>query len=42
MTRRGPFERLLLSLHAAALDDALWPAASRLIDEACELLHAVG
>ena len=29
------FERLLGSLHAAALDDGLWPAASGLIDEAC-------
>ena len=35
MNRRGIVERLLTSLHDAALDDALWPAASRLIDEAC-------
>ena len=35
MNWRGPFERLLASLHDAVLDDALWPAASRLIDEAC-------
>ena len=35
MNRRGLVERLLTSLHDAALDDALWPAASRLIDEAC-------
>ena len=35
MNRLDPFERLLASLHDAALDDALWPAASRLTDEAC-------
>ncbi|MDE0205707.1 MAG: helix-turn-helix transcriptional regulator [Candidatus Tectomicrobia bacterium] len=35
MNRRDPFERLLDSLHDAALDDALWPTAARLIDEAC-------
>ena len=35
MSRLDPFERLLPSLQDAALDDALWPAASRLIDEAC-------
>ena len=29
------FERLLGSLHAAALDDGLWPATSALVDEAC-------
>ena len=29
------FERVLMSLHAAALDDAQWPAASGLIDELC-------
>ena len=29
------FERILASLHEAVLDDALWPAASGLIDEAC-------
>ena len=29
------FERILVSLHEAALDDACWPAASALIDEAC-------
>ena len=34
MTRRPFFQRLLASLHDAALDDALWPAASELIDEA--------
>ena len=35
MSRQEPFERLLGSLHEAVLDDALWPAASGLIDEAC-------
>ena len=35
MNRRALFERLLASLQDAALNDALWPAASRLIDEAC-------
>ena len=29
------FERILALLYAAALDDARWPAASALIDEAC-------
>lgn len=29
------FARLLAALHDAALDDALWPTASRLIDETC-------
>ena len=29
------FNRILASLHEAALDDAHWPQASRLIDEAC-------
>ena len=35
MNRRHLFRRLLEALHDAALDDALWPTASRLIDEAC-------
>ena len=34
MTRRPLLKRLLASLYDAALDDALWPAASELIDEA--------
>ena len=34
MNPPDPFERLLAALHDAALDDALWPAASELIDEA--------
>ena len=29
------FERCLAALHEAALDDALWPAATTLIEEAC-------
>ena len=33
MTRRPLFQRLLVSLYDAALDAALWPAASELIDE---------
>ena len=35
--RADPFERILLSLHDAMLDDAGWPSTSRLIDEACGL-----
>ena len=35
MSGQDRFEHLLGSLHAAALDDGLWPAASGLIDEAC-------
>ncbi len=35
MNRQDLFERLLTSLYAAALDDALWPAASGLLDEFC-------
>ena len=34
MNPRDDFEHLMASLHAAALDDARWPAASELIDEA--------
>ena len=34
MKSRDAWQRLLASLHAAALDDALWPVASELIDEA--------
>ena len=29
------FERILASLHEAALDDARWPATGALINEAC-------
>ena len=35
MSGREPFERVLGALHEAALDDALWPAASGLLEEAC-------
>ena len=36
MSERDTFERTLASLHEATLDDAHWPVASALIDEACE------
>ena len=35
MSRRGAFDQVLAALHAAAFDDARWPEASALIDEAC-------
>ncbi|MDE0001854.1 MAG: helix-turn-helix transcriptional regulator [Rhodospirillaceae bacterium] len=35
MSERELFERILGSLHEAALDDAHWPATAGLIDEAC-------
>ena len=35
MSRQDAFEHILASLHEAALDDARWPAASALVDEAC-------
>ena len=35
MNSQSGFERILTSLHDAALDDTLWPATSGLIDEAC-------
>ena len=35
MSGQEPFERILGSLHEAVLDDARWPVASSLIDEAC-------
>ena len=35
MSRHDLFERLLSSLHEAMLDDAYWPVASALMDEAC-------
>ena len=34
MSERSAFDRILASLHEAALDDARWPAASALIDDA--------
>ena len=35
MDERDAFERILASFYDAMLDDARWPAASALIDEAC-------
>ncbi|MCY4616564.1 MAG: helix-turn-helix transcriptional regulator [Chloroflexi bacterium] len=35
MSYQGTFKHLLAALHDATLDDARWPAASALIDEAC-------
>ena len=35
MSRRDAFDGVLAALHAAAFDDARWPEASALIDEAC-------
>ena len=35
MNRQELFDRILASLHEATFDDAHWPAASALIDEAC-------
>ena len=35
MNRRDAFERLLVSLQDTAFDESLFPATSRLIDEAC-------
>ena len=35
MNRGDQFDRVLAALHAAALDDARWPAAAALLDEAC-------
>ena len=36
MNQKDAFDRILASLHEAVLDDTHWPAASLLIDEACE------
>ena len=38
MDTRDTLARLLTALHEAALDDALWPRAAALIDEACGLV----
>ena len=38
MSHHDKYGEVLLSLHEAALDDALWPAASARIDEACGML----
>ena len=35
MDSAGMFTRVLAALHEAALQEALWPATSALIDEAC-------
>ena len=35
MSERDQYDRILMSLHDAMLDDARWPATARLIDEAC-------
>ena len=35
MSRQDLYDRILTSLHGAALDDARWPAASGLVDEFC-------
>ena len=35
MSDQDAFERILAALHAATLDETLWPATSALIDEAC-------
>ena len=35
MGDQDAFERILASLYDAMLDDALWPATSALIDDAC-------
>ncbi len=35
MSVQDAFERILVSLYEAMLDDTLWPATSALIDEAC-------
>ena len=37
MRREDTFERILTSLHEAALDPAQWPPAARLIEDACGL-----
>ena len=37
MTPSDAFNRVLISLNAAALDDDLWPATATLIDETCGL-----
>ena len=38
MGEQDGFERVMASLYEAMLDDARWPAASALIDEACGLM----
>ena len=38
MSDQDAFDRVLTSLHAAMLDESLWPATSALIDEACGMV----
>ena len=38
MGDQDKFERVLVSLHDAMLDETLWPATSALLDEACGML----
>ena len=47
MSERDAFDRILVSLHEATLDDAHWSETSALIDEACGtkgnyLIHCAG
>jgi len=37
MSAQDAFEQLLAALHAASLDETLWPATSALLDETCGL-----
>lgn len=37
MSERDAFDAILTALHEATFDDARWPAASALIDEACRI-----
>ena len=37
MSQLDTFNRIISSLHQAMPDDAHWPAASALIDEACDM-----
>ena len=37
MSQQDAFDRIVAALHDAALDDAQWPAASALIDDACRM-----
>ena len=47
MSQQDAFDRIVAALHDAAFDDAQWPAASALVDDACRmkgnmLVHADG
>ena len=37
MSRQDAFDRIVAALHDAAFDDARWPTASALIDDACRM-----